>query len=381
MRRSHVWTALALLLFCASPVAADDAVPPAPKKYALLIGLNDYRYAGSLIKKLEWAVNDATELDVALENQGYETTKLTNEDAKREHIVAELAKFASIVTEADTFLLYFAGHGVRNKRLNQKTYWLAYESNLAELDARGIRLPHLLDYLQDINAGKKLILLDHCFSGEIVTAEVQPGNTRDGAAELRLERGAFSVDDVTVAGNSTSRGFVVIAASERDAFEVRTLGHGIFTSVLLEALTSSAADRNQDGSLTLNELREYLDTNVPTRAQEKVGRPQQIVETASGRGLTKWIVGPNVAISAAKLKPIVDRYQAGLTAWSAQGRLTPEQKSWLAAKLNDWYEKLNANQPISARDLQVVTGLREILDSPDIPDDLKPNYLAAMVQL
>jgi len=373
--------AVALVVFPGVKAAGDPSTPPAPKKYALLIGLNDYRFAGSLIRRLEYAVHDAEDLDQVLENQGYDTTTLTNEDAKRENIVAELSKFASIVNESDTFLLYFAGHGVRNKRLNQKTYWLAYEANLAELDARGIRLPHLLDYLHDIQAGKKLILLDHCFSGELVTAEIGEGGSRDVRGDLRLERGAFALDEVAAASTVSTRGFAVIAASERDAFETRNLGHGIFTSVLLEALTTDVADMNHDGSITLNELRTYLGTRVPDRAQTLVGRRQDIVESSTGRGLATWIVGPNVKISDMNLKPIVDRYQAGLTAWNAQGLLTSEQKTWLSAKLNDWYEKVHASQTMSERDLQLITALREVLDSTEIPDNVKPVYLAALVQI
>ena len=98
------------------------------KKYALLIGLDNYRYVTSGIPTLKYAVADAEALGEVLEDNDYQVTVLTNDDAKREDIVEELNKFGFLTKPDDTFLLFFAGHGLKNEVLNKETYWLTYET-------------------------------------------------------------------------------------------------------------------------------------------------------------------------------------------------------------------------------------------------------------
>ena len=70
-------------------------------------------------------------------------------------------------------------------------------------------------------------------------------------------------------------GIAVIAASRRnqDAFELETLGHGVFTSAMVSAL-SGKADRNQDNRISALELVSYASRQIPTLAIEHLNEIQ-----------------------------------------------------------------------------------------------------------
>jgi uncharacterized caspase-like protein len=53
------------------------------------------------------------------------------------------------------------------------------------------------------------------------------------------------------------------AGSEQFAIEFKSLGHGLFTYVLLDAIGGSADGAPLDGKITIYELKSYLDDQVP----------------------------------------------------------------------------------------------------------------------
>jgi uncharacterized caspase-like protein len=172
---------------------------------------------------------------------------------------------------------------VRNQIVNDKTYWLTYDAEVTRLDINGIRLEHLMDYVQDIKAKRKLILLDHCFSGDIIPALFGQGETRGATPapdttaagaplsslenNVTLQRGIVPAN-FTQQLQSRAAGMVVIAAAHNQALESERLGHGIFTAALLKALKSRQADSiNVDARLSIEELKNYLYKEVPRLAR------------------------------------------------------------------------------------------------------------------
>src|SRR5688500_5590600 len=177
--------ALTIAALCAPASNLSLGAQDSPKRYALVIGLNDFRLTGQL-EALKFADQDAIQVAQALRAQGYDVTQIVNAQAKREDIVGELNRMARLVKRDDTFVLFFAGHGAQNLTVSDSsTYWLTYDANLGAPDVAGIRLDHLMDYVGDIRAQRKLVLLDHCFSGRYgLRPGTAPGSldaTRPGA--------------------------------------------------------------------------------------------------------------------------------------------------------------------------------------------------------
>ena len=246
-RLASCW--LVLSLCCAPPLYADSAMP---KNYALLIGVDRYQNEAGLpgegVPKLEYAVRDARELAAKLERQGFETTLLKNENATRQSIISELVRIAEIAQPADTFLLYYAGHGIRRERTKQ-VYWLNYDGEPARPDVYGLRAQHLLQLVEEVPAGRKLVLLDHCYGGQIVQelGARAPGARDAGGPHVRARVGELIPEDLPPDLMPQFAGTVVVAASRGVAFELTEKQHGIFTYALNTCL--SHADGKSRSSL------------------------------------------------------------------------------------------------------------------------------------
>lgn len=169
------------------------AVPPivAPsleikgKYYALVIGINDYKY----IPKLEIAKKDAIEVERLLrELYGFETMLLY--DATRMAILNAINGFRKKVREEDSFLIYYAGHGDYDK-VADKAYWLPAD---AERDnpTNWIMADDLTTNMKRMASKHVLIVSDSCYSGtfvrRVVTDLSSDKSDREGFIKRMLDK-------------------------------------------------------------------------------------------------------------------------------------------------------------------------------------------------
>ena len=86
--------------------------------YALVIGINDY----AQYNKLETPKDDATAVAKTLrEGYGFSVEQLS--DATRDQILGALDHYRGSLGENDSLLVYFAGHGFNDTKIN-RAYWL-----------------------------------------------------------------------------------------------------------------------------------------------------------------------------------------------------------------------------------------------------------------
>jgi hypothetical protein len=221
--------------------------------------------------------------------------------ARRVDIVRALTDLGDRVTGEDTFLLFFAGHGVRAR--NGHTYWLTRDTSLDLLDENGIRLEHLMDYVRDIRAKSALVLLDHCFSGDVTRASDRsrsldsssptsstPGEVRAGEGGFVLTRGVSRVKEIGDEILANGSGLLVLAAARDEAFEADQLKHGVFTSALLEALRSRKATPG-DASLSVLELSLFLGRRVKELSQTLSLPDQGVQPIFPTTGFSDWEIG------------------------------------------------------------------------------------------
>src|SRR5260370_27547088 len=96
-----------------------SAAPETGKKYALLVGINEYDHAK--LPALKYAENDAADLAVVLRKAGYEVIVLIGAEGKKDaarsptkvNIEKSLAALLKKYQKGDTILLAFAGHGLQ----------------------------------------------------------------------------------------------------------------------------------------------------------------------------------------------------------------------------------------------------------------------------
>lgn len=188
-------------------------------KKALVVGIDDYPPPNDLTG----CVNDAIELSALLETDGngdpnFDVQRLISSEvdvtAKRlSDAIGEL--FSG---EAETALLYFAGHGILNEVTNN--------GHLVTQDGSD---PHwgvsLVDVLQQANKAhpnikSSVIFLDSCqsgFAGEVT------GLGREGV-------------------NAIGNGVTILTACHKDGVAAEEGGHGKFTDIMLDGLGGAASD-------------------------------------------------------------------------------------------------------------------------------------------
>jgi hypothetical protein len=190
-----------------------------------------------------------------------ELLTLYDEEASRQNILATLDALSGKVHQEDVFIFYYAGHG---SMVDNKFYFIPTEGfrlyDASALNKEAIEASVLQEKFKKIKALKQLIVMDACQSG--------------GSVELLATRGAS--EEKAIAQLSRSAGIHVLASagSEQFATEFSTLGHGLFTYVLMKALQGEADGAPKDGKVTIYELKSYIDDQVPEMTRQLKGNPQ-----------------------------------------------------------------------------------------------------------
>jgi hypothetical protein len=203
-------------------IAAPPIVAPSfeikGKYYALIIGINDYKY----IQKLEIAKKDAIAVEKLLrEMYGFETRLLM--DATRLTILNAINDFRKKIKEEDSFIIYYAGHGDYDK-VADKAYWLPAD---AERDnpANWIMADDITTNIKRMASNHVLIISDSCYSGtfvrRVVTDLSSPKSEREGFIKRMLEK--------------TSRTLMSSGGNE-PVVDSGGSGHSVFAEALLKGL-------------------------------------------------------------------------------------------------------------------------------------------------
>lgn len=349
-------------LAAAAPVRAGAELP---RRHAVLVGVDRNVAAG--VAELKYAERDAKRLRDALVDQGYRVDLLLGADDKagREDIVARLLWCQDNLTPDDDFVLYYAGHGVVRER-NQQVYWLVQDGDPLRPDVRGLRLSHLMELVREIPAGRKLVLLDHCHAGSVLTAA--PGLGRDapgtpGVDVTAREAVPPGFAENLAAGRRQAGPFlVVIAASRGVAFELVKDMHGLFTSVLLDAMRTSAADSGSVlGAIEVSELLAFVNSEVKRRSRE-AQLEQDPVAPAEGDTLSNMSWTPFLrTLQAAEIDQAAQRYEEQVRQWVNDQYMTQGQQVTLERLLRKWSA---ATDPLKPEEVTALAITRRLLDTP-----------------
>lgn len=186
-------------------------------KKALVVGIDDYP-----ISPLKGCVNDAVAVANSLEKNGdgspnFSIKLLTSNELDVTSEILSTAIADLLSGDAETALLFFAGHGIINEETNAG-YIVSQDGKKGSW---GISLSEILGLANKAYPRIKstVIILDSCHSGF--------------AGEV-----AGLTSDVSVIGN----GVTILTACHRDGLANETAGHGLFTEILLDGLGGASAD-------------------------------------------------------------------------------------------------------------------------------------------
>jgi WD40 repeat protein len=234
--------------------------------HLLVVGINTYKNPKY---NLNYAVPDATAVRDLVERAStgifskINVTTLFNEKATRAALTEAFASIAQAAGPRDVFVFYYAGHGVMSGDARPEFFLAPYELTQLygadeQLRTKAISSAELLAFSQKIPAQKQLFLLDACQSA--------------GALTTVAMRGAAEEKAVAQLARASGTHWITASGSEQFASEFEKLGHGTFTYALLEALAGKAD--NGDGRVTVNELKAFLETQVPELTKLHKGTPQ-----------------------------------------------------------------------------------------------------------
>lgn len=269
------------------------------RKLALIIGNSQYQDA--CLAKLTAPEVDVRELVDTLQSPNIgnfdEVVPLLNEDCAT--VRRAIARFFEARGRDDLLLMYFSGHGVRDD--HGHLYLAVRDTERDLLSGTAIEASFVTARMDRSQSKRLVLILDCCHSGAF-------GYGAKGV------HGA-SVGTAT-AFEGTGRGRVVLTATdstqyawEGDQVSGET-DNSLFTHHLIAGLKSGAADRDEDGLITIDELYEYIhdqvlnDTTKQTPGKWAFGQQGEIV-IAQNLALTRVKLPPELEESIASTLPSV----------------------------------------------------------------------------
>jgi len=186
---------------------------------ALLIGINGYLH----LDRLDNAVGDARSVAKILQElYGFEVCLLLDREATREGIMRALNELRRTLTEKDSLLIYYSGHG-HYDRESDTSYWLPVDAEPDD-NTRWIETRSLTDQFKLIAARQVLVVADSCFSGAMtrsIPADLTNATTRDAYLSKLLEK--------------TTRVLIASGGNE-PVVDAGASEHSIFADAFLRAL-------------------------------------------------------------------------------------------------------------------------------------------------
>lgn len=240
-----------------SPADTLKAPVHVPRGYAVVIGVSKYK---NLTEKqnLLFAESDAENVYrtlISKEGGNFEfenVKKLVGPQATVENIRNALEVWLPAqAQEGDRVVVFFVGHGVADQK--GRGYIAPYDLDPQQLEKTAYPMDRLGEVIsKQIKARWKVLLMDACHSGK-VTIDTTPESVNKNLKEL-------------------PQGFLTLTSSRasEQSFEDPALagGNGVY-SYFLERGWAGAADDNNDGIVTADELVDYVRTNVRQYTRER----------------------------------------------------------------------------------------------------------------
>jgi len=192
------------------------------KRYAVLIANQNYP-GGAKWGKLDTPHNDATQLAKVLkERYGFVVQPLVK-DARREEIVAAVYRLRQLVSDVDSVLIFYAGHGQLDEA-NDRGYWIPIDGELYD-PSRWLSVSDITDQVKAIRARHVIVIADACYSGTLVRGG------RSGLLGSAQERIAYlrRMAEKKARTAMVSGGIELVADGGGG-------GHSVFVRALLDAL-------------------------------------------------------------------------------------------------------------------------------------------------
>lgn len=252
-----------------APPKPRDSTIKGPQSFAMIMGISKYKY----VRPLNYADKDAEMFRDFLKSPAGGNLSndniymLLNEQATLANFYTKGFQWLKVknLQQGDRLFIYLAGHG--DAIDEDQFFYLAYDCNPA--------------------GDKNNYLVSGAIQMYNVKAKIQREATK--GVEVYLIMDACRSNELP--GGAEGQGFFNSAISEKRAGEIIMLatgagqesledasignGHGLFTWYLVDGLSGMAdTDGDKDNKITVAEIQQYVQKNVPSVAQQKFRRKQ-----------------------------------------------------------------------------------------------------------
>jgi DnaJ-class molecular chaperone len=173
-------------------------------------------------------------------------------DEPSHQIAARVDDMLADCRKDDLLLIHFSCHGL--KKPSGELYFAARNTRRNRLDSTALSAEFLQRCLRDSPARQVVLFLDCCYSGAF------PSGVMGRAGEIN------ALDSFPSQRLGRERSRVVITAAGSTQLALEPLAEGrdgpprpsFFTAAMVEGLATGAADRDEDGWITVDELYDYV---------------------------------------------------------------------------------------------------------------------------
>ena len=219
-------------------------------KIALLIGVSEYEPG---LNPLPGAVKDVEAIQQVLlhpEMGGFtETDLMVLKNPQRQDMEEAIENLFAHRQKDDLLVLFFSGHGIKDDTgrlfLATRTTRKTPRGDLIRSSAVAASVVH--ESMSRSRSKRQVVILDSCFSGAF--AEGLSAKD-DGTVNIREQLGG------------EGRAVLTSSSSTQYSFEQQGSDLSIYTRYLIEGITTGAADLDEDGVVSIDELHEYASRKV-----------------------------------------------------------------------------------------------------------------------
>ncbi len=214
-------------------------------RYALLIGISNY----ADLNPLPSAVKDVAALKEVLIDPkigGFAANDVeVLTDVDETAIRKAISKLFANRKNDDLVLLYFSGHGVTDSR--NDFYLSGISTDKDDLLYSAVSADFVQKAMNQRGSKRQVLILDCCHSGAF-----PKGMTAKDIGKINLSPKL----------GGEGRAILTASDSTQYAFEQEGFELSLYTHFLVEGLRTGAADRDDDGDVTVDELYEYVRDKV-----------------------------------------------------------------------------------------------------------------------
>lgn len=251
-------------------IAQNIPVTSSKNKDAVAVVIGNQNYSNPSVPFVEYAINDASLVrEYLIKTLGYDEVNIFFEPN------ATQAKFISIFGSNDDYkgklfnylkasksdlFIYYSGHGAPDPQ-SQQGYFVPVDCDPSTVRLNGYSLNTFYQNLSQLPYKSLTVVIDACFSG----------SSDKGMLLKNISPIYISVENPVVTKENT----IVFTSASGDQVSswYPEMKHSLFTYYFLKGLKGES-DTNNDRAITVSELKNFIDENVPYMARRLNSREQ-----------------------------------------------------------------------------------------------------------